>query len=66
MSIYNQSIHFKNNKVLNCRIQIKCCINSFVSMLSLIKKTLKRPKGYRVKFQLTKYNCKIIMIIIQP
>ena len=44
MSIINQSVHFKNNKVLNSRVQSKCCIKSFVSMLSLIKETLKRPK----------------------
>ena len=47
MSIINQSVHFNNNKVLNSRVQSKCYIKSFVSMLSLIKETLKRPKGYR-------------------
>ena len=46
MPIINQSVHFNNSKVLNSRIQSKCCVKSFVSMLSAIKETLKIPKGY--------------------
>ena len=44
MSIINQSVHFNNSKVLNSRIQSKCCVKSFVSMLSPIKETLKNQK----------------------
>ena len=54
MSVINQSVHFNNSKVFNSRIQSKCCVKSFVSMLSPIKETLKKPKGHRVNCQLTR------------
>ena len=46
MPIINQSAHFNNSKVFNSRIQSKCCVKSFVSMLSPIKEALKIPKGH--------------------
>ena len=46
MSIINQLVYCINNEVLNSNIQSKYCVKLFVSILSLSKETLKKPKGY--------------------
>ena len=64
MSIINQSVYCINNEVLNSNMQSKYCLKLFVSILSLSKETLKKPKGYLVHCHLAKQSCEKIIINI--